>query len=144
MTHCVRRKTWLHHYIIMLLNTLHTGYYVSLASIHEMAQIITTFIIDSVYSNGLPQIQYANTQLDPSCVSAPPATNVDLFACFAERLFKSSSIIYLLCRRVANDSLYMGKPCVWSIDRTEQPKQRHIGTELNRTSRDVSSTVNVC
>ena len=28
------------------------------------------------------------TQLDPSCVSAPPATNVDLFACFAERLFK--------------------------------------------------------
>ena len=27
----------------------------------------------------------ANMQLDPSCVSAPPATNVDLFACFAER-----------------------------------------------------------
>ena len=26
-------------------------------------------------------------QLDPSCVSAPLATNVDLFACFAERLF---------------------------------------------------------
>ena len=24
----------------------------------------------------------ADTQLDPSCVSAPPATNVDLFACF--------------------------------------------------------------
>ena len=24
-------------------------------------------------------------QLDHSCVSAPPATNVDLFACFAER-----------------------------------------------------------
>ena len=36
----------------------------------------------------------ANTQLDPSCVTAPLATNVDLFACFAERLFKSSSIIY--------------------------------------------------
>ena len=34
----------------------------------------------------------ANTQLDPNCVSAPPATNVDLFECFAERLFKSSSI----------------------------------------------------
>ena len=32
----------------------------------------------------------ANTQLDPSCVSAPPATNVDLFACFAERLFKNN------------------------------------------------------
>ena len=32
----------------------------------------------------------ADTQLDPSCVLAPPATNVDLFACFAERLFKSS------------------------------------------------------
>ena len=26
----------------------------------------------------------ANTQLDPSCVSAPLATNVDLFVCFAE------------------------------------------------------------
>ena len=36
----------------------------------------------------------ANTQLDSSCVSAPPATNVDLFTCFAERLFKSSSIIF--------------------------------------------------
>ena len=60
----------------------------------------------------------ANTQLDPSCVSAPPATNVDLFACFAERLFKSSSISYLPCRRVANDSLYVGMPYVWSIDRT--------------------------
>ena len=47
-------------------------------------------------------------QLDPSCVSAPPATDVDLFACFAERLFKSSSISYLPCRRVASDSLYVG------------------------------------
>ena len=36
----------------------------------------------------------ANTQLDPSCVTAPPASNVDLFACFAERLFKLSSISY--------------------------------------------------
>ena len=26
----------------------------------------------------------ADTQLDPSCVSAPPATNVELFACFAD------------------------------------------------------------
>ena len=34
----------------------------------------------------------ANTQLDPSCVSPPLATNVDLFVWFAERLFKSSSI----------------------------------------------------
>ena len=34
----------------------------------------------------------ANAQLDPSYVSAPPRTNVDLFACFAERLLKSSSI----------------------------------------------------
>ena len=34
----------------------------------------------------------ANTQLDPSCVSALLATKVDLFVCFAERLFKSSSI----------------------------------------------------
>ena len=32
----------------------------------------------------------ANTQLDPSCVSAPPATNVGLFACFAERLLKKN------------------------------------------------------
>ena len=60
----------------------------------------------------------ANTQLDPSCVSAPPATNVDLFACFAERLFKSSSINYLPCRRVGSDSLYVGMPYAWSIDRT--------------------------
>ena len=34
----------------------------------------------------------ANRQLDPSCVSAPLATNVDLFVCVPERLFKSSSI----------------------------------------------------
>ena len=27
----------------------------------------------------------ANTQLDPSCISAPLPNNVDLFACFAER-----------------------------------------------------------
>ena len=62
----------------------------------------------------------ANTQLYPSCVSAPPATKVDLFACFAGRLFKSSSIIisYLPCRRVDSDSLYAGMPYAWSIDRT--------------------------
>ena len=52
----------------------------------------------------------ANTQLDPSCVSAHPATNVDLFVCFAERLIKSSSISYLLCRRVASDSVYVDMP----------------------------------
>ena len=34
----------------------------------------------------------ADTQLGSSCVSAPLATNVDLLACFAERLFNSSSI----------------------------------------------------
>ena len=34
----------------------------------------------------------ADMQLDRSYVSAPLATNVDLFVCFAERLFKSSSI----------------------------------------------------
>ena len=60
----------------------------------------------------------ANTQLDPSCVSAPPATNVDLFACFAERLLKLSSISYLPWRRVASDSLYVGMPYAWSIDST--------------------------
>ena len=60
----------------------------------------------------------ANTQLDPSCVSAPPATNVHLFACLTERLFKSSSISYIPCRRVASDSLYVGMPYAWSIDRT--------------------------
>ena len=32
----------------------------------------------------------ADTQLDPSCISAPLATNVNLFACFAERFLKSS------------------------------------------------------
>ena len=35
-----------------------------------------------------------DAQLDPSYVSVPPATIVDLFACFAERLFKSSSISF--------------------------------------------------
>ena len=60
----------------------------------------------------------ANTQLDPSCVSAPPATNVDLFACFAEHLFKSSSISYLPCTRVASDSMNVGMTYVWSIDIT--------------------------
>ena len=38
----------------------------------------------------------ADTQLDlrPSCLLAPQgqATNVDLFACFAERMFRSFSI----------------------------------------------------
>ena len=42
-------------------------------------------------SNGLPQIHVSryrrNTQPYPSCVSASPVTNVDLFACFTERLF---------------------------------------------------------
>ena len=47
----------------------------------------------------------ANTQLDPSCVSAPLAINMDLFACFAECLFKSSWISYWLCMRVASDCL---------------------------------------
>jgi len=60
----------------------------------------------------------ANTQLDPSFVSAPQATNVDLFAYFAERLFISSSISYSPCRRVPSDSLYVGMPYVWSVDRT--------------------------
>ena len=55
----------------------------------------------------------ANTQLDPSCVSAPLATKVDLFACFAERLFKSSSISYWQCMCVTRDRLYVGKPFVW-------------------------------
>ena len=32
--------------------------------------------------------------------------------------FKSSSISYLPCRRVASDSLYVGMPNAWSIDRT--------------------------
>ena len=60
----------------------------------------------------------ANTQLDPSCVSASIVTNVNLFACFVECLFKSFSISYWLWRRVASDSLHMGMPYVWSIDRT--------------------------
>ena len=37
---------------------------------------------------------------------------------FAERLFKSSSISYLPCRRVACDRFYVGMPYAWSIDRT--------------------------
>ena len=34
--------------------------------------------------------KYVNTRLVLSCVSAHPTTKVDLLACFAERLFKSS------------------------------------------------------
>ena len=78
--------------------------------------------VESQYVMGLHRstlvARGANTQLDPCCVSAPPATNVDLFACFAERLCKSSSISYLPCRRVASDSLCVGMPYAWSIDRT--------------------------
>ena len=73
-----------------------------------------------------------NTQLDPSCVSAPPATNVDLFACFTERLFKSSSISYLPCRRVASDSLYVGMPYAWT--RGQQTEQ-HAVCSIERTTK---------
>ena len=56
----------------------------------------STSLVDLYYclntNNGLHKstlvARGSNTQLDPSCVSAPPATNVDYFACFAERLFK--------------------------------------------------------
>ena len=81
----------------------------------------------------------AKTQLDRSCISAPPTTNVDLFACFAERFFKSSSISYLPAgAQPAIVCMWACRPCG---QQTEQPKQRNIGTELNRMSRDVSSTV---
>ena len=46
-----------------------------------------------------------NTQLDLSCVSAPPATNVDLFACFAER-FAQLAIYHA----VAKPAMYVGMP----------------------------------
>ena len=34
----------------------------------------------------------ADSQLDPSCVSAPLEANVDLFICVAERLLKSACL----------------------------------------------------
>ena len=48
-----------------------------------------TFIIMGFHKSTL-DARGADMQLDPSCVSAPLATKVDLFAYFAERLFKSS------------------------------------------------------
>ena len=59
-------------------------------------------------------VKGANTQLDLSCVSAPPATNVDLFACFAERLFKSSSI--RICRAGAKPAIV----CMWACRTCDQ------------------------
>ena len=47
----------------------------------------TIFIIAMGFHRSTLVARGANTQLDPSCVSAPPADNVDLFACFTERLF---------------------------------------------------------
>ena len=46
--------------------------------------------LDESWTGRIWEHHSGNTQLDPSCVSAPLATNVDLFVCFAERLFKSS------------------------------------------------------
>ena len=37
----------------------------------------------------------ADTHLDSSCVSAVLATNVDLFACFVERLFYIILFVYM-------------------------------------------------
>ena len=53
---------------------------------NELTQVIMGFHKSTLVARG------ANTQLDPNCASAPPATNVDLFAYFAKRLSKSSSI----------------------------------------------------
>ena len=85
----------------------------------------------------------ANTQLDPSCVSAPTATNVDLFACFAERLLKSLSISYLPFRRVTSDSLYVGMPYVWSIDRIAKttPSWHWIQSNFQRRIIDCKCTL---
>ena len=49
-------------------------------------------IVNVVPQKSMLVARGANTQLDPSCVLAPLTTNVDLFVCFAELLFKSSSI----------------------------------------------------
>ena len=69
----------------------------------------------------------ADTQLAPSCVSAPLATNVDLFAYFVERFLKSSSISYWLCRRVASGSLY-----VWTCRMCGQQTEQHAVCVVNR------------
>ena len=49
----------------------------------------------------------ANKQLDPSCVSAPPVTNVDLFACFAERLFKITKWLRSRASEPCTSALYV-------------------------------------
>ena len=65
----------------------------------EMTSYVCLVHCTSIYAMGFHKSTLvrrgANTQLDPSCVSVPPATNVDLFACFA-----------------ASDSLYVGMPYV--------------------------------
>ena len=68
--------------------------------------------------------------IDPSCVSAPLATNVDLIACFGEGLFKSSSISYWPCMRVASDSLYVGMPDVSWVDK----RACRIVVKIDRTA----------
>ena len=80
----------------------------------------------------------ANTQLDLSCVSAPPATNVDFCACFAKRLFKSSSISFFFVQARSEREFVCGH-AEYVVNR----QNSHPSTEFNRMSRDVSSTVNV-
>ena len=91
-----------------------------------------------------------DTQLGLSCVAAPLATNVNLFACFAECLFKSSFSY------VASDSLY-GWACrvygqytvqhvvcdVWSIDRTAKtmPSWHCIRSNVPRCFIDCKCTL---
>ena len=95
----------------------------------------------------------ANTQLDPNCVSASLTSNVD-FLCFAECLFKSSSISHWPCRRIAIDSLYVGwavcvvnRPngiaYVWSIDRTAKtmPSWHWIQSNVPRRFIDCNCTL---
>ena len=57
-----------------------------------------------------------------NCVLVARGANTQLYmhyTCFAERLFKSSSISYLLCKRVASDSLNVGMPQATCGQQTE-------------------------
>jgi len=61
------------------------------------AGVLETFILNMAevrmgFHKSTLVVRGAGKQLDPSCISATLATHVDLFACFAERLFKSYPI----------------------------------------------------
>ena len=69
-------------------------------STQGFAKYVNMFFLQNV----VPQIHVSRQRLYPRCVSlsAHLATNVDLLACFAERLFKSSFSYYMKGKQFGN------------------------------------------